>query len=102
MTVHILSQALALQSGCSEEYVGTRLKAGLVLGLKLASPRVNVFKGEVDDAFIETKRTGDILECTVASDAVLAEISLRSPRKLFIFIIKKYIYRIRVPEKIII
>ena len=38
--------------------------------------------------------------CT--SDAVLAEISLRSPRKLLIFIIKKYIYRIKVPEKIVI
>ena len=36
------------------------------------------------------------------SDAVLAEISLMSPRKLLIFIIKKYIYRINVPEKVII
>ena len=33
------------------------------------------------------------------SDAVLAEILLRSPRKLFIFIIKIYIYRIKVPTK---
>ena len=33
------------------------------------------------------------------SDAVLAEISLRSPRKIFIFIIKKYIYRIKVSKK---
>ena len=33
------------------------------------------------------------------SDAVLAETSLRSPRKLFIFIIKKYIYRIKVTKK---
>ena len=32
------------------------------------------------------------------SDAVLTEISLRSPRKLFIFIIKKYIYRIKVSK----
>ena len=32
------------------------------------------------------------------SVAVLAEISLRSPRKLFIFIIKKYIYRIEVSK----
>ena len=31
-----------------------------------------------------------------ASDAVLAEISLRSPRKLFIFIIKIYVYRIKI------
>ena len=32
------------------------------------------------------------------SVAVLAEIPLRSPRKLFIFIIKKYIYRIKVSK----
>ena len=32
--------------------------------------------------------------------AVSAEIALRSPRKLFIFIIKKYIYRIKVSKKI--
>ena len=31
--------------------------------------------------------------------AVLAEISLKSPRKLFIFIIKKNIYRIKVSKK---
>ena len=36
------------------------------------------------------------------SVAVLAEISLRSPRKLFIFIIYKIIYRIKVPKKQII
>ena len=36
------------------------------------------------------------------SVAVLAEISLRSPRKLFIFIIKKIIYRIRVFKKYLI
>ena len=34
------------------------------------------------------------------SISVLAEISLRSPRKLFSFIIKKYIYRIKVSKKI--
>ena len=34
-----------------------------------------------------------------ASVAVLAEISLRSPRKLFILIIKKYIYRSKVSKK---
>ena len=33
------------------------------------------------------------------SVAVLAEIPLKSPRKLFIFIIKKYIYRIKVSKK---
>ena len=33
------------------------------------------------------------------SVAVLAEILLRSPRKLFIFIIKKYNYRIKVSKK---
>ena len=33
------------------------------------------------------------------SVAVLAEISLRSPRKLFLFIIKKIIFRIRVSQK---
>ena len=33
------------------------------------------------------------------SEAVLAEISLRSPRKLCIFIIKIYIYRIKVSKK---
>ena len=36
---------------------------------------------------------------TDTSVAVLAEISLRSPRKSFIFIIKKYIYRIKVSKK---
>ena len=35
----------------------------------------------------------------VTSDAVLAEISLRSPQKLFIFIIKKHTYRIKVPKQ---
>ena len=35
------------------------------------------------------------------SVAVLAEISLRSPRKLFVFIIKKIIYRIKVSKNII-
>ena len=34
-----------------------------------------------------------------SSVAVLAEISLRSPRKLFIFIIKQYIFRIKVSKK---
>ena len=34
----------------------------------------------------------------VLSVAVLAEISLRSPRKLFIFIIKKYFYRVKVSK----
>ena len=33
------------------------------------------------------------------SVAVFAEISLMSPRKIFIFIIKKYIYRIKVSKK---
>ena len=35
----------------------------------------------------------------VVSVAVLAEIPLRSPRKLFIFIIKTYIYWIKVSNK---
>ena len=35
---------------------------------------------------------------TVTSAAVLAEILLRSPRKLFIFIIKKHIYTIKVSK----
>ena len=35
----------------------------------------------------------------IISDTVLAEISLRSPRKLFIFIVKKIIYRIKVSRK---
>ena len=34
------------------------------------------------------------------SDAVLADISLSSPRKLFVFTIKKNIYRIKVPKKV--
>ena len=33
------------------------------------------------------------------SAAVLAEISLKSPRKIFVFIIKKFIYRIKVSKK---
>ena len=37
----------------------------------------------------------------IHSDAVLAEMSLRSPRKLFIFIIKKYISRIKVSKKML-
>ena len=41
----------------------------------------------------------DISCALAASVAVLAEISLRSPRKLFIFIIKKIIYRIKVSKK---
>ena len=39
---------------------------------------------------------------TMCSVAVLAEILPRSPRKLFILIIKKYIYRIKVSENKII
>ena len=41
--------------------------------------------------------------CKIAgsSVAVLAEILLRLPRKLFVFIINKYIYRIKVSKKII-
>ena len=35
----------------------------------------------------------------ISSDAVLAEISLRSPRKLFNFINKKIIDGIKVPQK---
>ena len=34
-----------------------------------------------------------------SSVAVLAEISLRSPRKIFVYIIKKYIDRIKVSKK---
>ena len=41
---------------------------------------------------------GDLTEVT-ASVAVLAEISLRSPSKLFIFIIKKIVYWIKVSRK---
>ena len=37
----------------------------------------------------------------IFSVAVLAEIPLRSPRKLFIFIIKIYIYRMKVSKKTI-
>ena len=33
-----------------------------------------------------------------SSVAVLAEISLKSPRKLFIFVIKKHIYRIKISK----
>ena len=43
-----------------------------------------------DDGFVFT-----------SSASFLAEIPLRSPRKLFIFIIYKYIYRIKVSKKII-
>ena len=35
----------------------------------------------------------------LSSVAVLSKIPLRSPRKLFIFVIKKYIYRIKVSKK---
>ena len=41
-------------------------------------------------------------EALVNSDAVFAEISLRSPQKIFIFITKKIINRIKVSKKIII
>ena len=40
-------------------------------------------------------------ERVVSSASFLAELSVSSPRKLFIFIIKKYIYRIKVSKKII-
>ena len=40
-----------------------------------------------------------LYRCVSGSVVVLAEISLRSPRKLFIFIIKKYIYWIKVSKK---
>ena len=40
-----------------------------------------------------------LVETEQTSDAVLAEISLRSPRKLFICIIKKIINRIKVSKK---
>ena len=41
-----------------------------------------------------------VFEClsVIRSVTVLAETSLRSPRKLFIFIIKKYIYRMKVSK----
>ena len=38
----------------------------------------------------------EAMASTVTSVAVFAEILLRSPRNLFIFIIKKYVYRIKV------
>ena len=38
--------------------------------------------------------------CVEGSASFLAEISLRSPRRLFIFIIQKYIFRIKVSKKI--
>ena len=40
-----------------------------------------------------------VASVVTTSVAVSAEISLRSPRKLFIFTIKKYIYRIKVSKK---
>ena len=42
------------------------------------------------------------MDYTGISDAVLAEISPRSPQKILIFIIKKYIYRISVSKNKII
>ena len=41
----------------------------------------------------------DATMVVMTSVAVLAEISLRSPRKLFIFIIKHIMYRIKVSKK---
>ena len=35
----------------------------------------------------------------VISVAVVAEVSLRPPRKLFIFITKKYVYRVKLSKK---
>ena len=41
---------------------------------------------------------GDLTYIPAVSVAVIAEIPLRSPRKLFIFIIKNYIYRIKISQ----
>ena len=48
-------------------------------------------------------RESELMQTRTAASsvAVLAEILLRSPRKLFIFIIKKYISRVKVSKKII-
>ena len=51
---------------------------------------------------VEASRPSRQCDGTYTSVAVLAEISLRSPRKLFIFIIEKYNYRIKVSKKQII
>ena len=43
-----------------------------------------------------------LIHVLLTSVAVLAEISLRLPRKVFTFIIKKYVYSIKVSKNILI
>ena len=47
----------------------------------------------------EIKHPESFMSIQTGSVAVLAEIPRRSPRKIFIYIIKKYICRVKVPEK---
>ena len=56
---------------------------------------VAVFNRQIfNGRFNNGKNDGRVMR----SVAVLAEISLKPPRKIFIFIIKKYIYRIKVSK----
>ena len=60
--------------------------------------KINNFRGELTDD--SAKKEALSVCCTLGiSVAVLAETSLKSPRKLFIVIIKKCFYWIKVSEK---
>ena len=64
----------------------------------VAPPVVHAWAGQPPSAFPLHLRHAGRHGLLVHSVAVLAEIPLRSPRKLFIFIIKKIIYRIKVSK----
>ena len=55
--------------------------------------------GKNKSDYFKRGKLKSLVAVAATSVAVLAEISLRSPRKLFIFIIKKIIYRIKVSKK---
>ena len=63
-------------------------------------------RGDLTDVSVKTKNSACKHKAPenawlATSDAVLAEISLKSPQKIFIFIIKKLMYRIEVSQKYI-
>ena len=63
----------------------------------------NNFQGELTDISAKKEALDRVCACTVRGHEeqcfFIAEISVRSPRKLFIFIIEKYICRMKVSKK---
>ena len=62
-------------------------------------PYSNVFGSEFGTVFTVLKEVMLTLSGVAVSEDISAEMSLRSPRKLFIFIIIKNIFRIKVSQK---